>query len=184
MRVAPYTPEHKEEMHAICLATASERARIDPVHQQFTLAMYCDPYLEHGLAFMLLDDDGVARGYTLGCEDYATWPEVFAPYAAKIRSLSAEHAERMEGEMAAFAAVADEYPAHLHIDIMPGYAGKGSGRMLIEALLDKMRADGVKGIAFGVAPTNANAIGFYTHMGFTRLEEEGEPGYTFAMRLN
>ena len=79
MRVAPYTPDHADEMRAVCLATASERARTEEKHGRFTRLMYCDPYLEHGTAFMLLDDDGVVRGYTLCAEDFESWKVAFEP---------------------------------------------------------------------------------------------------------
>ena len=182
MKVVPYTPEHKDEMRAICLATASERARTDPKHTEFTLLMYCDPYLEHGLAFMLVDDDGVAHGYVLGCEDFESWKPLFEPYAQKIRAISPEHAARVDEELAYFEEKAGTYPAHLHIDIEEPYTGGGNGRRLMETLLDTMRAHGVKGVTFGAAPNNTRAVGFYEHMGFVQLTEhkEGE-GYSFGM---
>ena len=182
MEVVPYTPEHREEMRAICLATASERARTDPKHTEFTLLMYCDPYLEYGTNFMLVDDDGVAHGYVLCCEDFDSWKPLFEPYAEKIRAISAEHAERVDGELAYFEEKKDLYPAHLHIDIEESYTGGGNGRKLIDTLLDTLRAHGVRGITFGAAPGNTRAAGFYEHMGFKQLTErkEGE-GYSFGM---
>ena len=186
MRVVPYTPEHRDEVRAICLATASERARTDPVHGEFTLLMYCDPYLEHGTAFVLLDDEDVARGYTFACEDWTAWKPKFEPYAERIRQISPEHAARMAEELAYYESVADTYPAHLHIDIQEEYTGGGNGRRLMEALLDALREHGVKGISFGVAANNERALGFYEHMGFEKLIEYGEGdevGYTFCMRF-
>ncbi len=184
MRVVPYTPEHRDEMRAVCLATASERARTDPTHAEFTLLMYCDPYLEHGLAYMLVDDEGVAHGYVLGCEDFGSWKPLFEPYAKKIRALSSEYAARVDEELAYFEEKADLYPAHLHIDIEEPYTGGGNGRRLMETLLDTMRVHGVRGITFGAAPNNARAVGFYEHLGFVQLTEhkEGE-GYSFGMTL-
>ena len=50
---------------------------------------------------------------------------------------------------------------------------------------DELRADGVRGVSFGVAAANARAIGFYEHMGFERLAEyEDGEGYTFCMRFD
>ena len=69
MNVVPYTPEHADELRAVCIASASERARTSETHAAFTLAMYCDPYLEHGVAYMLVDEAGVAHGYVLACEE-------------------------------------------------------------------------------------------------------------------
>jgi len=183
MKVAPYSPEHAEEMRAVCLATASERARTEEAHGRFTLLMYCDPYLEHGTAFMLLDDEGVARGYTLCAEDYATWKQAFEPYRKQIEALGPEYAQRVAGEYEAFEAVAEEYPAHLHIDIQESYTGGGSGRALMEAMIAHLREAGVKGVAFGVAPTNARAIGFYEHMGFEHLTQYEQDAPVFGMRF-
>lgn len=183
MRVVPYTPDHADEMRAVCLATASERARTDATHARFTQLMYCDPYLEHGTAFMLLDDEGVARGYTLCAEDFATWQEAFAPYRAQIEALGPEYAARVAGEYEALAATAEEFPAHLHIDIEEPYTGGGSGRALMEAMIDHLRRAGVAGVAFGVAPGNARAIGFYEHMGFTRQPRYEEDAPVFGMRF-
>lgn len=184
MRVVPYTPDHADEMRAVCLATASERARTDETHARFTLLMYCEPYLEHGTCFMLLDDEGVARGYTLCAEDFAAWNKVFAPYREEIEALSPEYAARVANEYEAFARTADEYPAHLHIDIEEAYTGGGNGRALMETLLAYLRTTDVPGIAFGVAPGNERAIKFYERMGFEHLSAYEDDGPVFGMRFS
>lgn len=187
MQVVPYTPNHRNELRAVCLASASERARTDARHGQFTLLMYCDPYLEHGVAYMLLDDAGVAHGYVLACEDWGSWAQKTAAYCTQIEALGPEYQARYADEAAFYASVAGEYPAHLHIDIEEPYTGSGNGRALMETLLARLRADGVLGVVFGVAASNQRAVGFYQHMGFERLSTYGDKadeGYTFCMRLN
>ena len=176
MRVVPYTPEHHDEMRAVCLATASERARTSDVHARFTLLMYCEPYLEHGTAYMLLDDDGVARGYVLCAEDYTSYRRTFEPYKTQIEGLGEEYRNRVAEELGYFEAVAERYPAHLHIDIEEAYTGGGNGRMLMETMIEHMREAGVRGVSFGVAPGNTRAAGFYEHMGFEHLAEAEEEG--------
>ena len=183
MKVVPYSPEHIDELRAICIEQASERARTDETYGHFTLLMYCDPYLEHGVAYMLLDDDGVARGYVLAAEDVQQWRRNFEPYRQQILALGPEYQQRIAGELAFYEKVADEYPAHLHIDISEDYTGGGNGRKLMEALLARLREDGVAGVAFGVSATNERAIGFYRHMGFEPLENFDD-GHTFCMKLS
>ncbi len=172
MRVVPYTPGHDEEIRAVCIEQANERARQEEAYRRFTLLMYCDAYLKHGIAYLLLDDDDVVRGYTLAAEDVHQWLSDFAPYREKIEALGPEYAERVARELAFYETVADDYPAHLHIDISEDFTGGGYGRKLMQALLERLRDDGVKGVAFGVAPKNERAIGFYRHMGFEPL---GDP---------
>lgn len=186
MQVVPYTPEHRAELEAVCLASASERARTDATHAQFTLLMYCDPYLDHGVAYMLLDDAGVAHGYVLACEDWNSWAPKTLAYRQQIEALGSEYQARFKDEADFYASVAQDYPAHLHIDIEEPYTGGGNGRKLMETLLARLRADGVRGVVFGVAAANTRAVGFYQHMGFEQLSaygEDDESGYTFCMRL-
>ena len=184
LRVAPYTPDHADELRAVCLSQASERARTNETHGRFTLLMYCDAYLDQGVAYMLLDDDGVAKGYVLAAEDAHEWRRAFEPYRAQIAALGPEYERRVAEELDFYESVADEYPAHLHIDIAEELTGLGGGRMLIEALLERLRADRVAGVVFGVAAANERAVGFYQHMGFQKFSEYSDgAGLTFCMKL-
>lgn len=187
MDVMPYSPAHADELRAVCIATASERARTSETHRAFTLAMYCDPYLEHGVAYMLVDEAGAAHGYALACEDWGRWATETSTYRERIEALGPEYAARYTDEASFYEMVSDRYPAHLHIDIEEPYTGSGNGRALMEALLARLRADGVRGVVFGVAASNTRAVGFYQHMGFELLSPFGEGdegGYTFCMDLS
>ena len=184
MVVEPYAPAHAEELRRVCIEQASERARTDEVHGRFTLLMYCDAYLEHGIAYMLMDDGGVARGYVLAAPDAHAWARDFGPYRDQIAALGDDYARRVDEELDFYRSVAADYPAHLHIDISEDFTGQGGGRMLMETLLARLRSDGVTGVVFGVSAANERAVGFYEHMGFERLQEYGDgAGLTFCMRL-
>lgn len=65
------------------------------------------------------------------------------------------------------------YPAHLHIDLLPRAQGRGYGRRMIEALLDRLRARGVPGVHLGVSVHNPRAGGFYARLGFRELTRVG-----------
>ncbi len=62
------------------------------------------------------------------------------------------------------------HPSHLHINLLPGGQGSGRGRLLIEALLDRLVGAGSPGVHLGVGAANVRAQGFYAHLGFTELE--------------
>jgi ribosomal protein S18 acetylase RimI-like enzyme len=76
---------------------------------------------------------------------------------------------------------AQDYPAHLHINLLPEAQGTGLGRKLMDAACDKLIADNVIGLHLGVAEKNVKAIGFYQAMGFKRLTDQ--PGYVMAKKL-
>src|SRR6185312_3341971 len=72
-----------------------------------------------------------------------------------------------------------DYPAHLHINVLPEAQSGGWGRRLIEAELAALRKAGVRGVHLGVSPTNLRAQGFYRHVGFTDISRDGH--VTFGM---
>ncbi len=66
-------------------------------------------------------------------------------------------------------AVLEEYPAHLHIDLVPAAQGHGWGRRLIDTLREALAADGVPGVHLGYAVSNTDAAAFYRRLGFREL---------------
>lgn len=58
------------------------------------------------------------------------------------------------------------FPAHLHIDILEEYQRQGIGGKLIHAYISHMRKLGVKGIHLGTSEKNKKAVPFYKKMGF------------------
>ncbi len=68
-----------------------------------------------------------------------------------------------------FDEVFKDYPAHLHIDLLPVAQKHGFGRKLMDAFLARMRANGVPAVHLGVGTKNLNAIAFYEKMGFHRV---------------
>ena len=144
--------------------------------------VYVGPYvmLAGAIGFTAVDDDGPA-GYALAaldtrrfekrCED-EWWPALRARHPDP-----GPHPANPDEEVAALIhrppqapdAVVDEYPAHLHIDLLPRLQGRGIGRALMERLLAAIADQNVTGVHLEVAPGNRRAIGFYEHLGFSRL---------------
>lgn len=64
----------------------------------------------------------------------------------------------------------DDYPAHLHIGLLPRAQRRGLGPALIKRLGAALQARGAAGVHLGVSAFNPRAIGFYEHLGFETLE--------------
>ncbi len=60
----------------------------------------------------------------------------------------------------------NEYPAHLHIDIMPAFRRKQIGRQLIEKFFDQCRAAGIPGVHLSTRDDNKAGRHFFKSMGF------------------
>ena len=75
-----------------------------------------------------------------------------------------------------------DYPAHLHIDLLPKIQGKGFGRSLMNRLFEELKRQGVGGIQLGVSKLNPGAVAFYHKVGFSVLQES-EKGYTVGHKF-
>ena len=74
-------------------------------------------------------------------------------------------------EMYDHAIYKNDYPAHLHIDILPDYQSKGIGSKLIKAFCDNLKEQNVKGVMLIVGTENEGARRFYERNGFTLLQD-------------
>ena len=68
-----------------------------------------------------------------------------------------------------------DYPAELHINLLPAWQGRGLGGRLMKAFLDGLRAEGVRGVFLQTSDRNLKALPFYERLGFVLLRA-GEPG--------
>lgn len=65
-----------------------------------------------------------------------------------------------------------EYPAHLHIDLLPDQQGRGAGRALIDACVALLAERGSPGVHLVADKANEGANLFYPRVGFTRARED------------
>jgi ribosomal protein S18 acetylase RimI-like enzyme len=85
-----------------------------------------------------------------------------------------------------------EYPAHLHINVMPGCQRYGIGENLIRMFVDNMASKNIYGIHLGTSNFNYKALPFYRKNGFEIIFEkenrfwpnvEGQISLIFARKL-
>lgn len=151
---------------------------------EFVLHTFCDYYIENEPDnCFVLSDDGKAVGYVICTEDYDNYKKIFDE---KYLPLS-EHLSEGLYNWAKVSTVLqekykEEYPAHLHIDLLPDYQRKGYGGKLILSLFDHLRSKGVKGVMLTAGPQNEAGVNFYKKYGFTLLEET-EADVAFGMKL-
>ena len=65
-----------------------------------------------------------------------------------------------------------DYPAHLHIDILPRAQKKGIGLKMMNHFIKYLGKQNVKGLHLGVDIKNDSAIRFYKKYGLITLEEK------------
>ncbi len=78
--------------------------------------------------------------------------------------------------------VVADFPAHLHIDLLPRFQGRGYGRRMMTATFAALADRGARGVHLGVGAANQRAIGFYRHLGMTVRTDTGR-GLIMTRRL-
>jgi ribosomal protein S18 acetylase RimI-like enzyme len=196
--IRPYRPRDRDAVAEVCVRTGDvggdSRGRYpDP---DLLPSIFALPYLEFEpqLAFVL-DDGGTAVGYVLGTADTAVFVEWFRrDWLPRVASRyppppdpPTTTTDWMLGllhdpeRMLVPEAVAD-YPAHLHINVLPGYQGAGYGRGLMTEFLHALGRAGVPRVHLGVDVRNTRARAFYDRMGFHEIPMPGMLGVTFLGR--
>jgi len=194
-RIRRAEPGDLDALYEICLLTADSGVDASALYSDRKLPGYvwAAPYgaLEPDFAFILTDGDR-ALGYCVGAPDTAAfearlerewWTGVRAALAgftptAKYDAMVLDRImtpERHDPDQLV------DYPAHLHINLLPPAQSGGWGRRLIETQIKALRDAGANGVMLGVSPQNERAIGFYKHVGFTDISKPGH--VTFGMKL-
>jgi ribosomal protein S18 acetylase RimI-like enzyme len=200
--IRPYVEADRERVYDICVRTGDDGADATDRYAQPRLVaeIYAGPYLalKPELAWVI-DAGSGAIGYVLGVDDTADfereserswWPALRAANpldGATDGSPDRGLRELIHRPPRAAAFVARDYPAHLHVDLLPDAQGSGHGAELIATLCDALADRGIRGVHLGVSGSNLRAIGFYEHLGFTRLREEygvGDDEWVFGLTLS
>jgi GNAT superfamily N-acetyltransferase len=187
VNIRGYAPGDLGDLYRICLQTGNHGTDATAQFRDPDLLghVYAAPYglLEPSLALVVEDETGVG-GYCLAALDSRAfeqqmeaqwWPPLRRRYAdpdladrerwtrdEQIAHLI--HHPHLTGDelMAGF-------PSHAHIDLLPRFQGRGTGRRLMETQLTALRDRGSRGVHLNVHIANQRALGFYHHLGFTEL---------------
>lgn len=201
-RIRPFRPGDEPALAEICLKTADAGSDAtgllddDDLWGEIFVLPYAARHPE--FAFVVEADDGRVVGYIVGAPDSAAFEDWFAnewwprhadrwprpegdpqPVSVSRQDGLVRYAYARHGGEQPFG---DEYPAHLHIDLLPETQGQGLGRQLIHTLEDALREAGVPGVHLVASAENTGAIAFYPRVGFEPLPSP-EGTQVFAKRL-
>lgn len=187
--IRPYRDGDRAAMFEICVRTADAGKDATGLFGDDELwgLIFAVPYVERhpDLAWVVEADDGRAIGYVVATDDtdaFERWfrdewwpqfaerfPRPGTPQTPEEKIVEYAYA-RGPGREPNTA----EYPAHLHIDLLPETQGRGLGRTLIETLFAELRHRGVSGLHLGMNPDNVGAAKFYERIGMQRLPAAGD----------
>jgi ribosomal protein S18 acetylase RimI-like enzyme len=200
-RIRPYRESDLDDLYRICLQTGDGGEDATSMFDDPRILghVFAAPYglFEPSLAFVAEDKAGVG-GYIVGALDSRAfeerleaewWPALRDRYPAPPPELSPEQwtpdqrlAHYIHVPFTVPDELAEDYPSHLHINLVPRLQSQGLGRQLMNELTRVLRERGSAGLHFFVWAANHRAIGFYRHLGFTMISAEGPVVFTMDLR--
>lgn len=192
-----YDPRDFDDVSDICVRTGYAGTDATGRHPNDDLIpdIFARPYvlLEPRWAWVV-DDGSRAIGYIIATPDTRRFVELYREhwlpgFAAKYQHVdppaSPDENMRHLGFWPERMLVpeVDDYPAHLHIDLLPEAQGAGLGRALVETLADALREAGIPGLHLSMDPTNTGARAFYDRLGFTELPSSTASAPLLGLRL-
>ena len=176
-----------DDLYDICIRTGNygEDARNLYNNHEALGIYYVGPYVafEQDLAFVLEDKIGIC-GYVLGTKDtkifFKKMTEEWLPKYQTLFPMPEGDPEIWNMDQKIIALIhnprvsipdsLNNFPAHLHIDLLPRARKKGNGRLMIETLHKKLKVLGIKGVFLDVGINNLNAQSFYEKIGYKKLQ--------------
>jgi ribosomal protein S18 acetylase RimI-like enzyme len=186
VRIRACQPGDLDDLYRICLLTADGGQDATSLYSDPSLPghVYAGPYpaFEPSLAFVAEDSEGVC-GYVLGALDSRAfeercerdwWPALRVRYPEPDSEARLSAQERfaihdIHHPWRAADDLAERFPSHLHIDLLPRLQGRGFGRRMMATLTQALREKGSPGVHLLVGRGNQRAAGFYRHLGFTEF---------------
>lgn len=190
-QIRPFNQADLDACYAISLATGHVGGDASHLYRDPKMMghIYIAPYalLEPGLTLIVEDHDGVA-GFVAGVVDTAAWeerlerewwPPLRRCYADPVdvppdrqtadqrRAAMINHPARTPLE------IADRYPAHLHMNLLPRLQRRGIGSALFATWLGVARERGAGALHVGVNRPNTGAVPFWRKLGFVPADQPG-----------
>ena len=173
MTIRPYQNKDFDSVRFVCLNSEGPCDLNEP-DQHYVLTTYCDYYIEREPqnCFVAADESDRAVGYIICAESFDNFFSVFRQdYVNRLSSQLEDYRSMAIHSTDLQRKYKMEYPAHLHIDLLPEYQRKGSGHKLVDTLASHLRSKGVPGVMLTVGTLNQVGQSFYNKYGFSVLEK-------------
>ena len=92
-------------------------------------------------------------------------------YLPQAKAIRKDFEQKVKEEVNSYAPFINQYDAHLHMDVKPGYQHQGIGTMMLKHLLNHLKNKGCKGVMLSVSKRNINANNFYEKNGMKIIGE-------------
>ncbi|MCQ2472173.1 MAG: GNAT family N-acetyltransferase [Clostridia bacterium] len=169
VKIRKYQEKDKERLRFICSETAGEYFRKSDEMLSAVPAIYNDYFTENEPQniFVATDENDEAQGYIICCTEPQNFrKKMIKKYIPKAVKKSVKMLPACMGYMASLSMAKREDRVHLHIDILPQFQHMGVGTLLIDALRNHLKNEGIKELCVNTIDPNESAYKFYKKYGF------------------
>ncbi len=185
MTVRPYEAKDCENVRYVCL-NSDGPCKLSERGKNFILNTYCNYFIEKEPenCFVAVDENDKAIGYVLCTENFDKFHASYVDeYVSRLKKFEFSHRKSAFRSIESQEKYKIDYPAHLHIDILPDYQHMGIGRKLMDTLCLHLKEKCIKGVVLTVWKGNKNACAFYEKYGFTLIETK-KTSLVYGLNLN
>ncbi len=186
LSIRPYHPSDLPQLYRICLQTAHHGADGSHLFSDPDLMghFFLGPFatLEPELCFILLENN-YPMGYICATKDVPNFRqncehhwfpplrEQYPPNNSTSLTAAEEELYTLIHEGIDLNDDVADYPARLHIALLPAVQRRGGGRQLMQTLITQLKALDVPALHLEVSRRNQRAIAFYEAVGFHCVAE-------------
>lgn len=185
MYIRDYRDEDTQKLRYICMETAFEEYRRDPVKRESVPIMFLDYFIEQEpeLVSVLADDQDEAVGYIICSRDYDRFcNKMQGEYRDRLLEKAPGEVGFLDGFLPALEKIQDK-PTHLHIDLLPEAQHQGWGKKLIRSLAVKLQERGEQYLSICCNGRGSDGYPFYRRLGFYEIYDYGNDVVSLTLNL-
>ena len=181
--IRPYEQADLARLREICVLTGASGGDATGLYSSDDLLpdLFLEPYVTFAPGWAwVVELEHLIQGYLVAVSDTRAftswWADTWTPWFATMhphpeQPYSDEERLVMRGYHPGEIEIAeiDDYPAHLHVDLLPAAQGQGWGKNLVGRLRSELADVGVPRVYASLDAGNVAAPGFYERIGFTEL---------------
>ena len=181
--IRQYSDVDNKAVRYVCHASST-----NPTHKaslRLVCSLFCDYYLaqDKSHAFVATDEFDKPVGYVLCDTDFKKYSLLYPSYIADVKNESRKDFLNMKQNIKACETIAEAYPAHLQINVLPAFQNRGIGRSLVETEIARLRGDGIPGVHVVLKISNMSALAFFERLGFVKILRIGRKFLVLGLKI-
>ena len=185
MYIRPYRPADKERLRYICKETAWDSYKADENKLESVPILYNDYFTEQEpeYVFVLADETDTVVGYIICSVDYEKFHRLMdTEYRSRVLKVAPEETKLLDSFLEALEKIKDR-AEHIHMDMLPQCQHQGWGKKMLDALIEKLKADGIQSLSGCMVSRGAASYRLCTKYGFREIYDYGNDVVAISIEL-